>query len=547
MKVNNIIWIRTIISIIIITLLCPDFAIAEQENYLAAESRLNPFFSKHGLGIGNISIVTMSAARLKKVLFEKRGKNITDEIEELNRLLSNAGIEIEPGIREYVFRCTRKKVKYVVFNFVKDQKKICGLFLEDHHSLNRSELEEIGVKEAEEHYMECPGLEGIWFVNPEVLTNRYQDRLDLPNKELQVVSGYFNYDFLEILQLHGSIFDVDMFFRFLRRKLKWVARNPQADTVWNLKFICGDSITAKDCRIEGSSFYIEIKEKEDSGRVWLDIRIYNKETGVLLKTIKGLKRSQASSREEKRIESKIDINELMRKKVVFIGENHRDVVTKNWLLRNLKTLKENGVKVIGLEMFDIDYQDTLDAFMRNEAGDHEILDYLDREWGDNRPNNLYLELLKEMRKYGIQPVALRISDSTIAKLADRSIGASNQEYNQYHDRFMALRVIKYVREKLTDGKMLVLLGYQHIMEEDCTSSFVRNNGIDSSVYPVTDNINSYPVAGCTIPHDIELPLGGIYIVKGTYFDGVILETDRGIVEKPILLRPETPAELLTAA
>lgn len=132
-------------------------------NCLATESRLTPFFEKHGLGAGNISKIVMAVSKLKSVVYKRAQGDVEREIEGLNRFLLDSKIRIE-GVREYIFKCSKKKVRYAVFNFSESGAVINALFIEEYQKLTAPELKELGISDEEKHHLDCPGLKNVWLV-----------------------------------------------------------------------------------------------------------------------------------------------------------------------------------------------------------------------------------------------------------------------------------------------------------------------------------------------------------------------------------------------
>ena len=146
----------------------------------AGDSRdLKPFFKKHELGFKNIAAVTMAAKALKYLIIDKNEKEraIRKKIEELNESFHNSEIEIEieRQIKTGIFKCSGKEYKYAVFHFKEEKKTINVSFLEDRAALTSAELAELRIQDTEKHHLDCPGLEGVWFINS-VLSQNSQNR-----------------------------------------------------------------------------------------------------------------------------------------------------------------------------------------------------------------------------------------------------------------------------------------------------------------------------------------------------------------------------------
>lgn len=148
---------------------CPaSFQYEPKTATLSPQSRMQPFFEKHGLEFQNVAAVVMAASELKKLATSKeiREGAIYTKVEELNRLFKNSEVEIEKEIKSAAFKCSGKEYKYAVFHFKKEDKTINVLFFKDHSVLTPAELTELRIKDTEKHHLDCPGLEGVWFIKP---------------------------------------------------------------------------------------------------------------------------------------------------------------------------------------------------------------------------------------------------------------------------------------------------------------------------------------------------------------------------------------------
>lgn len=161
----------------------PDLA-AEQST-LAAESRIKPFFEKHGLEFQNMAIVIMVTGKLKSLILEKKmhAGPLYREIEGLNQILYNDDIEIEKQTKTDIFKCSGREYKYATFYFKKENKKIKVLFFENHADLTTDELAELRIDNAEKHHLACPRLEGVWFISPAAKI-KLVDRTQIPTPEI---------------------------------------------------------------------------------------------------------------------------------------------------------------------------------------------------------------------------------------------------------------------------------------------------------------------------------------------------------------------------
>ena len=134
---------------------------------LAAQSRLKPFFKRHGLGFQNIATVVYVSGRLKDLLAAEIIRE--SHIVKLNRLFPDDRVEIEKEVKTGHLKCTGKQYQYAVFHFKKESKVINMLFIKDHDKLTNAELQELGIKTDRDrtHFL-SPGLEGVWLINSAV-------------------------------------------------------------------------------------------------------------------------------------------------------------------------------------------------------------------------------------------------------------------------------------------------------------------------------------------------------------------------------------------
>lgn len=165
---------KAITTVIVCLFLVNDIVWAQPTSYnpsnttLAAQSRLKPFFEKHGLGFQDIAGVVMAAGELKNLIMVEKAREgpLYTKIGLLNKLFRNGVVEIEKQIKTDRFESTGKEYKYAVFYFKESQKTINVLFFEDHANLSPDELKELRINDTEKYHLDCPGLEGVWFISP---------------------------------------------------------------------------------------------------------------------------------------------------------------------------------------------------------------------------------------------------------------------------------------------------------------------------------------------------------------------------------------------
>lgn len=137
---------------------------------LSAESRLKPFFEKHGLDFQNIATVVYTADKLKDLVMS--GSLRQSQIMNLNKLFPDGAIKIDKNIRQGTLK-SGKVYNYAIFSFKKELKAISVLFIKDHGKLTDDELSELRIKKDEAYHLDYSGLEGVWFVR------QYEDHENL--------------------------------------------------------------------------------------------------------------------------------------------------------------------------------------------------------------------------------------------------------------------------------------------------------------------------------------------------------------------------------
>ncbi|NQT22929.1 MAG: NAD(P)-dependent oxidoreductase [Candidatus Omnitrophica bacterium] len=220
---------------------------------LGPESRLRPFFEKHGLDFRNISTVIYAARRLRDLIINERAEDVAirREINRLNKILPDGAIRIEERIKTGALQKDNgedvRNYPYAVFCF-KDpsgnEKVINALFFSDHSQLTDYELRQLRITDVEKHYLDCPGLEGVWFVNPaaEAPTNN-------PASEQTIFDDVFSYKYLpESHDFRWCVGGDPASFGSMAISVQDVA-NPQNDERWkNLRAVLNEHITGDSYR-----------------------------------------------------------------------------------------------------------------------------------------------------------------------------------------------------------------------------------------------------------------------------------------------------------
>ena len=153
------------------------FSRSTQTATLAPESRLNPFITRHLPAFQDRVALICAVGKLKKLVndVEVRESHISRLNKELRASLRNEAIEIR--MPEQLHKLP-SGIRYalVEFNFKNHGQKIQALFIKNYTESSAltaedlTELEErFGIKNATDiGHLDCPGLEGVWFVNPRI-------------------------------------------------------------------------------------------------------------------------------------------------------------------------------------------------------------------------------------------------------------------------------------------------------------------------------------------------------------------------------------------
>ncbi|MDO8535525.1 MAG: GNAT family N-acetyltransferase [Candidatus Omnitrophota bacterium] len=128
---------------------------------------------QNGLDFRSSLSVALAAIELRKLLIDSGTPDeieIRRKINSLNRFFPNGKVKIEEEIYDGEFEGSNglggRRYKYIVFKFAKEGKAFNVLFLKDPADLSAAELKELEINDKEKHRLDCPGLEGVWFVNP---------------------------------------------------------------------------------------------------------------------------------------------------------------------------------------------------------------------------------------------------------------------------------------------------------------------------------------------------------------------------------------------
>ena len=110
------------------------------------------------------------------------------------------------------------------------------------------------------------------------------------------------------------------------------------------------------------------------------------------------------------------LQELMKKRIILVGEHHTEERHHNAQLLIIKALHEAGVPLaLGLEMFRADSQDALDQWLKGKLDDREFQKVYQDSWGYPLP--LYGDIFEYARAKRIPLVGLNIPRTVTQKVA----------------------------------------------------------------------------------------------------------------------------------
>jgi hypothetical protein len=134
-------------------------------------------------------------------------------------------------------------------------------------------------------------------------------------------------------------------------------------------------------------------------------------------------------------------------RVIYIGENHNESISKNFLIAKMPALKALGFTHLGLEMFDVNAQPLLTRYENGTASDEEILEYLKENWG--HIPQYYVNLVKAARNAGLHLTALDFRPERETIFIDR------------RDMTMAQTIASVIKSS-PNNKVLALVGNKHV-------------------------------------------------------------------------------------
>ena len=166
---------------------------------------------------------------------------------------------------------------------------------------------------------------------------------------------------------------------------------------------------------------------------------------------------------------------------LIIGEDHKEVSSKQFLINQMENFKKQGVKTLFLEHLYYDsMQGQLDAFLDSPSDEfpYDLEIYLERE--EIHPDNglNYKEIILAAKKAGIRIVGI---DTTVSARAGWSVrdGSSGPDRNAAMN-YTAYEVIKKEKQ---GSKYVVLLGNAHSSTSEKIPGMRGNSRMSNDLHP----------------------------------------------------------------
>jgi len=175
---------------------------------LAPYSRLAQFFTAKDLDLKHRASVIYAAGSLKKLFVSQTSSDteIQREIVRLNRYFEPGTVRLDEEIYNGRLKGPQgeegRSYRYLIFNFTKESAKVRMLFLPDHSLLTPDELAQLGIDDNKRHHLDCPGLEGVWFVSD---GNGSANKAQLKSFNVELSGAGVPYDQLEFLPEYDGV------------------------------------------------------------------------------------------------------------------------------------------------------------------------------------------------------------------------------------------------------------------------------------------------------------------------------------------------------
>lgn len=163
--------------------------------------------------------------------------------------------------------------------------------------------------------------------------------------------------------------------------------------------------------------------------------------------------------------------------VLFLGEDHTDAASQEYLIGQAQALRESGVTHLALEGFTEAHQDALDRYFQGDNEARKVLEARASRIDEMHPGtgDRTLRLIDAMREQGVRPAALE-SEETLAGADERNL--------QLEPRNVAwAESLARIRRDDPEARIVVISGSLHSNHQDDASAnnqLRRNHGIDST-------------------------------------------------------------------
>jgi len=164
----------------------PDGGVPSGRTTLAASSRFTPFFKEHGLDFKNTCSVYYALSALREIAFDKNARE--SHIAMAGRFLPEGEIELvkdtgkDDFIEPFPIELSKGECKYAVLNFIKENKRVKAIFVQDPKDLNEEELLALGIKDKtdRDHFFDS-GIEGVWLLDS---ARRYESQVSRTARDI---------------------------------------------------------------------------------------------------------------------------------------------------------------------------------------------------------------------------------------------------------------------------------------------------------------------------------------------------------------------------
>lgn len=186
----------------------------------------------------------------------------------------------------------------------------------------------------------------------------------------------------------------------------------------------------------------------------------------------------ANDLEEAILESKIQgidpIDYLFsgNEQVIIFGEDHSNILQKEYFAKNLSKMKAKGVTTIALEMFSEDEQNILDKYLEGDSNKKkQILNILKKYWNKGEGTvESYMNLVDAIKKENMRILALDVSIDILSK------NLSRDERLKLNDKWVD-KIKEYIEN--SDARLVVYCGLGHCIYENSLVNLLKGKNISS--------------------------------------------------------------------